>query len=97
MNWTEIILALIGLMGAILTGVLIPYLRTKMNEEQLKKAKDWLRVFCAAAETAFEIGAAKKEWVLKKMSEIGIRMDAAQLDACLEAVVRELTADGIID
>ncbi len=97
MDWTQIILALIGLMGTILTGLLIPYIRTKLTEEQLKKAKAWLKVFCAAAETAFDVGAIKKQWVLDKMAEIGIRMSDAQMDACLEAVVRELTASGVIE
>ena len=96
-NWTEIILALIGLMGAILTSVLVPYIRTKYSQDQLDKARMWLEVFCSAAETAFDNGSIRKEWVLDQMQRVGIKLTAVELDACLEAVVRELTAAGVIN
>ena len=97
LDWTSIILAVIGLLSAICTGFLIPYLKAKLTEEQLTKAKMWLKVFVAAAETAFQNGADKKAWVLAQMDALGIHITAEQLDACLEAVVRELTAMHVIN
>ena len=96
-DWTSIILAVIGLLSAIVSGFLIPLLKAKLSEEQLNKAQMWLKVFCSAAETAFTNGADKKAWVLAQMDAIGVKLSEEQLDSCLEAVVRELTALHVID
>ena len=96
-DWTSIILAVIGLLSAIVSGFLIPFLKAKLSEEQLNKAQMWLKVFCSAAETAFTNGADKKAWVLAQMDAIGVKLSEEQLDSCLEAVVRELTALHVID
>ena len=96
-DWTSIILAIIGLLSAVVTGFLIPFLKAKLTEEQLTKAKMWLKVFVSAAETAMQNGADKKAWVLAQMDALGIKMTEEQLDSCLEAVVRELTAMHIIN
>ena len=95
-DWTSIILAIIGLLSAVVTGLLVPYLKAKLSEEQVTKAKMWLNIFVAAAETAFKDGADKKAWVLAQMDSIGIKMTESQLDSCLEAVVRELRAMGVL-
>lgn len=96
-DWSGVVIAFIGLLSAIVTGLLVPYLKAKLSDEQLMKAQMWLKVFCSAAETAFDSGAAKKEWVLAQMEAIGVKMTGEQLDSCLEAVVRELTALKIIE
>ena len=96
-DWTKIFLLVISLASAIITSFLIPYLKQKLSDEQLNKTQQWLTIFCMAAETAFETGAAKKEWVLEQMEKVHIQLTPEQLDSCLEAVVRELTAHGIID
>lgn len=98
-DYTSIILAIISLIGAVITGFLIPVLREKYGQEKLDTMNAWMRVFCAAAETAFKSGEGplKKEWVLERMNEMGITMSAEQMDACLEAIVRELRAAGVLN
>ena len=96
-EWSTVILFIITVLSAAAASFLIPFLKKKLSEEDLNKAQMWLRVFCSAAETALKTGPEKKAWVLEQMAKIKINLTPEQLDSCLEAVVRELTANGIID
>ena len=93
----KIILFVIMVLSAAAVSFLIPYLKQKLSEEQLNKAQMWLKMFCSAAETMLKTGAEKKQWVLEQMSHLKINLTPEQLDSCLEAVVRELTALGVIN
>ena len=95
-DWTRIILAVIALLSAVITGFLVPYLKQKMTNEQMANIEKWLKIFCSDAEIIFERGPEKKAWVLEQMNKIGIKISAEQLDAYLEAVVKELKAVGVI-
>lgn len=100
MDYTQIILTFLALLGAIITTVIIPWIHRKMTESQQKNLKYYLRILVAAAETAFAdegAGAEKKQWVIDRLEEIGIKFDVDLVSDAIEAMVRELTATGVIN
>jgi len=99
MDYTEIILAVIAVIGAVVTGVLIPWIKSKMDEGQLAKLDFWLRIFIAAAETAYGsgMGQEKKAYVIAKIKALGFDFDEEIVSDAIEALCRELTAEDIIN
>lgn len=99
MDYTEIILAVIAVIGAVVTGVLIPWIKSKMDEGQLAKLDFWLRIFIAAAETAYGsgMGKEKKAYVIAKIKALGFDFDDEIVSDAIEALCRELTAEDIIN
>ena len=93
-NWTEIILAIIGLVGAVLTGFLIPWIRTKTSIEQRQKIQSIVNIGVWAAEQVLKLedptGAKRKQYVLDYVTGKGIKIDLADLDVMIEAAVKEL-------
>lgn len=99
MDWTKVLLAALTLIGVVLTGILIPWFRSKLNAEQLNKLDYWLRIFIAAAETAFGngTGEAKKQWVLERIKSLGLNFETQAVSDAIDALCRELTAAAIIN
>lgn len=99
MDWTKIILAALTIISALVSGFLIPWLKSKMTAEQLSALDFWLRVLVAAAETAFGTGkgAEKKAWVLARIRGMGLKFDDQAVSDAVEAMVRELTAQAVIN
>lgn len=92
MDLTQIIVAFIGLLGAVVTGVLIPYIRSKTTAEQQEKIMSWVKIAVNAAEMIYGTmkGAEKKAYVLDFLKGKGFTIDEAALDAMIEAAVWEL-------
>lgn len=89
----QIALALISIIGALITYVLVPYLRTQTTEAKRKKMWNWVLVAVQAAEQLYKspgAGQDKKAYVLDKLNQKGIKIDAAQLDLLIEAAVYQL-------
>ena len=99
MDWTKVFLALLTIIGAVITGMLIPWFKSKLNAEQLNKLDYWLRIFIAAAETAFGKGegAKKKQWVLERICSLGLTFDLDAVSDAIDGLCRELTAAAIIN
>lgn len=96
-NITPIIEAVIALVGVVITAVVIPYIRSRTTAQQRAEINAWVRVAVSAAEQMAEFqgskqGPAKKAFVLKWLEERGITVDAAKLDAMIEAAVYELNS-----
>lgn len=98
-DWTQIFLAILTIISALVTGFLIPYLRAKLTDKQKSDLAFWLDILVAAAETAYGSGQGKekKEWVLMRLKELGIQFDEQIISDAIEAFVRELTASGVIN
>ena len=98
-DWTQIFLAILSIISVIVTGFLIPYLKAKLSEKQKADLAFWLEILVAAAETAFgsKQGQEKKAWVIARLAEMGITFDSDAIDNAIEAIVRELTAQGVIN
>lgn len=90
---TNIIILLIGLFGAIVTALLIPYLRSRTTASQLDKFLTWVGVAVSAAEqiyTGLKRGAEKKAYVKGFLEKKGYTYDEDTVNAALEAAVNEL-------
>lgn len=89
---TQIILAIITLIGAIITRYLIPWLKGKLDERQYDVFNGLVKVGVYAAEQIFTSTQwkEKKQYVLDLLKENGYQIDATAVDALIEATVREL-------
>ena len=96
---TQIILAVIALLGAVVTRFLIPLLQAKLDVEQsnlTENQANMLRLAITTAVTAAEQlynsdeGQKKKSYVLDLLKQQGYEVDSKAVDAAIEAVVLEL-------
>lgn len=89
---TQIILAIITLIGGILTRYLIPWIKGKLDERKYEIFNGLVRVGVYAAEQMFssEQGKEKKEYVLELLKQNGYAVDTDSIDALIEATVKEL-------
>ena len=89
---TQIILAVITLIGAVLTGFVIPWLKNKLTDHQYDTFATLVRIGVFAAEQLFksEQWKEKKQYVVDLLTENGYTFDTTSVDALIEATVREL-------
>ena len=89
---TQIILAIITLIGAIITRYLIPWIKSKLSDNQYETFCTLIRVGVYAAEQLFtsEQWKEKKQYVVDLLKENGYSVDSNAVDAMIEATVREL-------
>ena len=96
---TQIILAIIALISAILTGFVIPWLKKKVDVENGKVTETQAALLKLAVSTAVKAaeqlynsseGQEKKNYVLNILKEQGYQIDSGAIDAAIEAAVLEL-------
>lgn len=91
---TQIVVAIIGLLSAVLTGVLVPYIRTKLSLDQQKKLQMWISIGVSAAEQLSNTGVIqkkdRKQYVLDLLEKHGLTADLDLIDAMLEGAVYDL-------
>ena len=90
---TKIVIELIGLLTVIITTVAIPLIRAKTTKEKWESAMFWVRIAVKGAEQIYNgtgMGAKKKEFVEKFLTEHNIKLDPEQVDVAIEAAVREM-------
>ena len=89
---TQIILAIITLIGGIITRYLIPWIKNKLTDHQYDALCALVRVGVFAAEQLFssQEWKEKKEYVVNLLKENGYSVDETAVDALIEATVREL-------
>lgn len=90
---TPIIEAVAALICAIISAILVPYIRSKTTKEQQNEILQWVKIAVAAAEQLFTgsgRGEEKKAYVLDWLTSHGLRVDEAKLDALIEAAVYAL-------
>lgn len=96
---TQIVVAIIGLLGLVVTSVLVPLIRTKINAEQW----DIIYNYAVAAVQAAEIiigagkGAEKFEWAKEyieaQCKAHGIKIDMDTVQVAIENAWKELGLD----
>ena len=92
----KIILAVIGLLSAVTTGFLIPYLKSITDESQQSKIFYWVDLAVRAAEQIFnepDMGVTKKQYVIDFLNEKGIKITMEDLNILIEAVVQEMNLE----
>ncbi len=99
---TELIVALIGVLSAVIMRYLIPFLKSKTGSENWNILVEWAVVFVNAAEVMIsgsEMGLVKREKVLedlrRKAEELGLEFSEDDLRAALEAAWKQMS-DGVI-
>lgn len=94
-----IIKVAIPILGAILTYMIIPYLKAKTTSNQREYVYEWVKMAVYAAEqmaAAGLINIPKKEYVVNYINrkleekEIKLKLTVEDLNAMIEAAVREL-------
>ena len=94
---TDIIVAVIGVIGAILTGIVFPLIKAKITNEQWQMIVNYAYAGVQAAEIIFNAqgqGEAKFEWVAdyieQRCAEHGIKIDADTIKVVIENAWAEL-------
>ena len=89
---TPIINAIIALLAAVITAFVVPWLKKKTTQQDRETMLAWVEIAVAAAQQLFyELdGAARKEYVIKFLTERGYSVDEGALDAAIEAAVLKL-------
>lgn len=89
---TSILSAAVVLVAAILTAFLIPLIKRKVDAEKFEIIREWVGIAVCAAEQIFGhgTGEAKKQYVLKFLSDKGFTVNAEDIDNLIEAAVLEL-------
>lgn len=87
---TQIILAIIALLGTVITTFVIPLLRQKLTEKQQETLSALIRIGVYAAEQLLTTGEEKKKYVEDLLKEKGYDVDLESVNAAIEAAVKEL-------
>lgn len=90
----QIVLAIISIIGVIITSVLIPFIKSKTTREQQERIISLIEIAVYAAEQIYamdpESGDDKKAWVVKYLKARGITVSDAQIDAIIESIVYQM-------
>lgn len=98
MDITIIIEAVFALIAAVITAIVIPYIKSRTTAQQQEQINAWVKIAVSAAEqiyTGSGRGEEKKEYAISWLREHGVTVDESKLDALIEAAVYDLKA-GII-
>lgn len=90
---TPIITAVLTLIISLISAFLIPYIKAKTTDEQLKTIKLWVQVAVQAAEMLYVgsgRGEEKKKYVLDFLNSKGFTLNTEEIDNLIESAVLEL-------
>ncbi len=93
MDITIIIEAVFALIAAVITVIVIPYIKSRTTAQQQEQINTWVRIAVSAAEqiyTGSGRGEEKKAYVINWLREHGVTIDESKLDAMIEAAVYDL-------
>lgn len=94
-NITDIIVAVIGLLSALITAFLVPYLRTKISAERWKQIQEITYVAVSAAEQLGITGKIKDKYtyassqIKAELDKMGLKYDESVIKSAIEAAVRQ--------
>ena len=92
-NIEIIIKVIIPILGAIITYLIVPFIRQKTTKEQRENIYFWVTLAVQAAEQIYKEkgqGKLKKEYVVDFLVSKGINITIQELDVLIEAAVKEL-------
>lgn len=92
-DMNQIVEALISLIAAVFTCVIIPLIRSKVTTAQFEKIKMYVGIAVKAAEQIYVgngRGTEKKQYVVEYLEKLGLKVDAETLDKLIEAAVFDL-------
>ena len=93
-DFTDLVIAVLGILGTVITVKVIPWIRLSINKEELEKALMWASVAVKAAEQLAKTGEIKmeerKDYAMKYLLDKGIKLDIDQISNIVESFVLEL-------
>lgn len=92
-DFTAVIQALIALLSAVITGLFIPLIKSKLSAEKSDALKFWVGVAVKAAEQLYgsKTGKQKKEYVVSFLLSKGIVFNVDEVTAMIESEVYKLS------
>ena len=96
---TPVMEAVAALLAAVITAVVIPYIKTNTTTDQQRQINTWVQIAVSAAEQIYNgpgRGEDKKKYVVEWLRQHGVTVDADKLDAMIEAAVYDLKNGAII-
>lgn len=89
---TQIILAIITLIGGLVARYLIPWIKEKLDERQYSVFYSLVKIGVYAAEQIFTADQwkEKKQYVVDLLKDNGYEVDSMVVDALIESTVKEL-------
>lgn len=96
-NLFDLILLLIPVLGAIITGFVVPFIREKIGAERLAKYEYWASQAVKAAEMLWResgSGADKKQYVIEFLNEMfnkkKVVITEQQIEILVESAVKQM-------
>lgn len=92
---TPLFQAIIGITSVLITGFLVPWLKTKFSSEQLAKAQNWVQIGVYAAEKLYGAGNGdtKLAYVEALLAQHRIRLDTQTLKALVDSEIKRMEQD----
>ena len=90
MNITPIIEAVFALIAAIVTAVVVPYIKSRTTAAQQTEIAAWVKIAVTAAQQIYTgRGQEKKKYVEDWLKAHGVTVDSEKLDAMIDSAVYE--------
>ena len=90
----QIILAIIGLLGTLITAILVPWIKTKYDAEKRAKIYEYVDIAVNAADQILKVedptGEKRKQFVVDYLNDKGFKISMKDLDMIIEAAVNQL-------
>lgn len=93
MTANNIFYVVLSIVSVLVTGVLVPLLKQKYGKEKVTSVMEAVEIAVKAAEQIYSAsgqGQLKKQYVLMRLNEQGIKLSEKELDDMIEASVLEL-------
>ena len=93
MDITPVVNAVIALTAALITAVVIPWIRSRTSAVQREEVNSWVKIAVTAAEqiyTGTGKGKEKKAYVLKFLEEKNLKIDEKSVDLMIESAVKNM-------
>ena len=94
---TPIIEIIITLLGTIITLIVVPWLKSKLDSNQWKNLNEYASVFVKCAEMIFKgtnLGKDKKKWVIEKLTAIAeehhLKFSPDAIESAIENAVKNM-------
>ena len=94
-DYTFIFELIITILSAVISCLIIPYLKKSLNEEKREKLIYWTEIAVRAAEQIYgsKTGQQKKEYVISFLLSKGIVFDVDEVTALVESEVLKLNSE----
>ena len=94
-NLTPIAQAVIAIVAALISTFVIPWIKSKVKNEDTANFLRWVEIAVAAAEQLYEStdGEVKKDYVLNYLRDKGYSVDVDDLENAIEAAVLKLHSE----